>query len=345
MNRFKVLFLGVCLAAPAFAADYLPLRSGNTWTYRDARFGQTLTIRVGTPSVIEGRTYYTLTGYVPKPILVRLNDANDLVALDEVNRVERVVASFTSKEGALWDAPFRECTQQGETLQDRGLHDGPTGPFSGVLELSFRVFFCADTGVESEQYAANIGMVRRVMNSFAGPVQFDLIYARIGNIVIDASPNASFSVSAEQTPGSSFVTATLRLFTNSADELGLPFPTAQEYDVELLDKNDRVLWTWSAGRVFAQAAHLRVVSGQWTAAVQIPIRDIPNAAASCCHFTVHAWLTTSGSAPRFAAAAPIELNGPNGTRLHRSPRGSSPASGSPTRSAAAQVSGAARRSR
>src|SRR5690242_15240428 len=66
----SLILLTLC-AASAIAADFLPLENGNTWTYRVASTGETLTIRVGTPFLIDDRVYYSLSGFADQRVLAR----------------------------------------------------------------------------------------------------------------------------------------------------------------------------------------------------------------------------------------------------------------------------------
>jgi hypothetical protein len=52
----------------------------------------------------------------------------------------------------------RDCG--GIKIERRTVHDGPAGPVRDVLEIRYRSYGCADTGVEGEQFAENIGTLR-----------------------------------------------------------------------------------------------------------------------------------------------------------------------------------------
>jgi hypothetical protein len=99
--------------------------------------------------------------------LVRLNENRDLVRLDEDTGNEQTLTSLRVLQGGWWNAPARGCRAEGIALDRGTVHDGPAGPIGDVRDISYRVIACADFGVESEQYAGNIGMVRRVNNTIA----------------------------------------------------------------------------------------------------------------------------------------------------------------------------------
>jgi hypothetical protein len=225
MRLWNTAAIAVFAACPAWGADYLPLQAGNTWTHREPLIGQTFTIRVGTPVMTNDRVYYSLRGYLDSPRLVRIDEQNQLVDLDEETGAEQVLTSFTPFEGGWWDAPGRQCESLGQTLEKRGTHDGPAGPIRDVLEVRYRVISCADTGAQAEEYAENLGMVRRVTNTFAGPRRFDLVSARVGKAVIDAAANGRFIVSAE--PGAQGMAISWRLETSTGEPLRLLFSSGR----------------------------------------------------------------------------------------------------------------------
>jgi hypothetical protein len=286
--------------ACACAADFFPLHQGNTWTYRSDR-GETFVVQVGAPFFVNQQVYHSLRGYTPQRLLVRINEHNDLVRFDEESYREELVTSFGRLDGGWWEAPSRGCDQQGSTLEKRGAHDGPAGPFRDVLEISFRTFNCADAGTESEQYAENIGMVRRVNSSIAGPRQFDLVHARIGNLEIDTSLRATFKVSVRDAgPASDRILAVLQLRTTAPDGIRLKFPGGQEFEAVLRDEAGNDIWRWSDGLVFTEGSHEVTIGAGWSVALTIPRPAQPGA------YELQAWLTTAS--PSFAAAVPVAIH-------------------------------------
>lgn len=291
------LAIGVCTLS---AADFFPLLPGNSWTYREAATGQKFTVRVGTPVFANNRVYVSLIGYTEPTIFVRIDDRKNLVYYNESTGADRTLTSFEPFEGGWWEAPERPCDQLGQTALQRGFHNGPGGPFKDVLQVQYRILSCADHGVVSEQYAENIGMVRRVVTTIAGPRQYDLVYARVGNTIIEANPYGRFTISVDSIQGTSNMTVTLRLQTNFPYPTILPFPTAQEYDIQLRNAAGQVIWTWSDGQFFAQMPHERSVSTEYSVSVVVP--RPPSAGLS--PITVQGWLTTTG-VPRYAATVPF----------------------------------------
>lgn len=301
MHRILLAALAVlfCLLPQITAAGFLPLQNGNVWTYRDAVSGQQFTVRVGTPYFINEKVYYTLINYATNRLLVRENDQQELVYLDQDSGSEFVLTSFAPLDLAWWQAPYRQCDQEGQAMKRRQTHDGPAGPWFDALEIRYRTYSCRDAGIESEQFVENVGMVRRVVQTIAGPRTFDLVAAQLGSLEINALPTGKFSVlvTPRSMPGQ--YTATLRINTNNGQQIALPFATSQDYDLELYDAAGRVLWRWSDGRVFTTATRtLRIISF-WEAKVdfELPAGVIPSVENP---LSLSAWVSTTPPT-RFAA--------------------------------------------
>lgn len=190
----------------------------------------------------------------------------------------------------------------GKTLgvsRGHGLFPGET------LDIRYRTFSCADTGVVSEKFVENVGMVQREVTTFAGPRKYELVRSRIGKQLLEADNLGRFTLAIAELP--EIFRATLRVEAGNGAPLRLVFPTAQEYEVVVRHPNSRGLWRWSEGRMFAQFEHVRNISGEWSAAVDIPRTVVPPDADV---LYVEAWLTTAPDTPRFAATVPIGLPQP-----------------------------------
>jgi hypothetical protein len=295
------------LISSVSAADYFPLRPGNVWTYRNARTGEQITVSVGTPVMMNEREYHSLRGYAARTVLVRQNERKELLQVDEDTGREQVLTSFVPLQGGWWDAPLRGCREMGQTFDKGAVHDGAAGPFPDVLEIYYQPIACADFGSELEQFAPNIGMVRRTTTSIAGPQTFDLIYARVGSVRIETTPHAAFSVSfAPIWPATS--TAILRLHTNASGPVRLQFPSGQEFEVVLRDETGAMVWRWSDGKVFALGEHETSITGEWAVPIQIPDSAVFRGGSRASNYVLEAWLTTAGSNPSFAAALPVTIS-------------------------------------
>ena len=163
----------ITAAAPA-AAILFPLATGNTWTYRDKSGGSAFTVTVGQALERGGNVYYQVRGYAEGDVMARVREDGDLVYLDPDGN-EAVLTPLHPEPGKWQSVPLRMCDQRAQAEERRGQHDGPAAPLGEVLEVRYQTLNCADAGVELEQYAENIGMVRRVATTIAGPRTYDLV--------------------------------------------------------------------------------------------------------------------------------------------------------------------------
>lgn len=299
MSKLLQIAFAIALSAVASAGEFLPLEMGNFWVYRESQSGQTFTMRVGTPVWLQsGRVYHALSGYAPGQLLARINEDGHLVALEEESQTERTLTAFTAPEGDWWPAPNRECPLEGNVDAKRSEYAGPAGRFNKTLGVQYRSVSCADAGPTAEQYAENIGLLRREVSTIAGPRTYELVYARIGNMIIENRDRGRFTVSVDQPAGKDIWLVTLRLDIGYVPSLPLRFLTAQEFDVAVRDAKGNVVWTWSDGKVFAQSAQQKSLGNLWSAVVEVP------RPADAEGYTVEGWLTTAPGEAKVAATAP-----------------------------------------
>lgn len=301
MIRFVLMSTLTLALALEASAGLLPLEAGNFWVLRDGQTGETLTVRVGQRVNLQsGETYHYLTGYAGEYAIARENEVGNLVAFQEEGGAERILAGFTEPANQWWTAHGRACPVEGQTLEKRLPYDGPGVRISRALEIRYRPSGCADTGVIAEQFAENIGLVRRVVNTIAGPRNFDLVYARVGSQTIETPHHGRFSVLIDTPAGENAYRVTLRVDTGHTPALRLRFPTAQEFDVALRDPAGTVLWRWSDGRLFDPVPRENLLSDSWSATVLVP-----KPAEYANGFSVEGWLTGAPGEPKFAATASL----------------------------------------
>jgi Intracellular proteinase inhibitor len=262
-----------------------------------------LRVRVGDPVAFQsGAIYHYVAGYVPGTILVRYNENGDLVQFVEELQSDRVLTAFNARPGDWWSAAGRECALQGSVGEKPRPYAGPAGRWSSVREIRYRTVNCADAGVETEVFADNIGMLRRVATTIAGPRTFDLVYAKIGGQVIENPNRGRFAVAVEDVPDQDIWRVTLRVDLGTAAALKTRFASGQMVDVWVRDAEGTVVHKWSDGRVFDQGVWEPQLGNQWSATV-----EVPRPAGSTSGYTIEGWLTTLGNQPRFAATVPAPV--------------------------------------
>ena len=300
--RMRIPAVLLMIGSTVYAADYFPLAIGNRWTYRDSVTGASFIVEAGATLVVNDHVYNTLTGFTPAQLLVRINEFGNLVYWDSQVEMDLLLSSFEIVPGASFIARQRECPEEEGQVQEKPVvHDGPAGPWT-ALEIRYVTFACADVGDQLEQYVDNIGMVRRVVETFAGPRTYDLVYARVGSQVIAAGEKGGASLTATVGRDAATWEATLHIEQPDGRVLKLSFPSSQEYDFRLRDSHGAILWTWSADRVFSQVVHERDVNG-FTATVTVPFPAATSQGEPV--LTLEAWLTSAENGPQFAAATSV----------------------------------------
>jgi hypothetical protein len=289
----------VCMGM-AGAAEFFPIAPGNMWVYRAGERAP-LTVEVGRiPLSLNGRVYHQLSGYAVKPLWVR-SEATAIYYLDQATGAEALLVNFEPSETEWFAAPGRECRQEGRALPKRAASSVPAGSYESALVVAYRVFDCADAGVLEEQFVANVGMVRRTVETVAGPATYELVSARAGSVAALPSPNTYFSVALRQTAPNR-MTADLRLSVAGGQPVELTFPSSQEYEVVLRDAAGKELWRWSDGRAFLTVIVQKPVF-DLAASVEVPLDSLAPGA-----YSIDAWLPSTPGPPRFAASAPFRIS-------------------------------------
>jgi hypothetical protein len=309
--------LWLLAASSLFAGSLLPLQPGNTWLYRATDGAGTLEIRVGAPLFVNGKVYHRLIGYVDQALWVRQSESGSLFYYDEERERESILTSFEPFEMGWFHAPFRGCEQDGMVREKRSSYSGPAGHFDSVLHIQYRAFNCADTGTFEEHYLENLGMLRRVIHTIAGPRTFELVYARLGKMTLEAERRGAFSVTVEEvTTASRAIPVTLRLALPLQPPLRLKFPSSQDFDLVLRDKDGRVLYRWSDGQFFTPVVREAELSGVRTWNVVIPVEAIGHVLREG-EYVIEAWLTAGESQREFAASAPLDVSAESAATLRR----------------------------
>lgn len=309
MKRLFLLPL-MALAAWGQTGSYLPLDTGNHWVYRaTGRINAPLTVDVGEKQVVDGREYYQITGLVPnlsgETVIVRYNEDGKLVR--HRNGEDLLLADFGAAEGSSYTSyMLTECPAQA-TIQSRSAHyDAPSGSFDSGIDIRYGQSNCRDAGLEQEIFLPNIGMVRRVNQTFAGPVTYDLAYARVGGVEI-APPQVSFRLNLDQavyrlTDTFAPVTMQVRidLRNSTATPLPLVFPSGQDFDLLIRDHDGKGVYRWSADKIFVAMVREIAFRGEKNWFVEVPLSGLQLAPG---RYAVEATLATADEATHFLAAA------------------------------------------
>ncbi len=290
-------------------ADYFPLTVGNHWIYqqRGAGAGEPVSVEVIGAAEYDGKTYYTLAGFIiGAPIQVRQTETGDLVQYDPGSRSEKLWYAFRS---GTWK-PERLCAGEATIARRDAKAPLPGGSQAQGLTIQYTPGICADAGPTEETFAPGVGLVRRIETTFAGPREWDLIYASLNGVLL-AGPDLSFTLAidrpvypADPVP---VMQARLTIRNTSSLPLSLPFNSGQQYDLAIRDATGRQVFLWSEGRGFVQVlTRLDLNPGEKTFVIEVKLADHTGKTFPEGRYAVEGWLTTSGG-KQYSATLPFEI--------------------------------------
>lgn len=248
----SVILTLLAAASMLSAADFFPLSPGNSWTLRSDR-GATLEIKVNqTLLQSNDQTYYRLTNYRSEGTWLRLDEAGELHWLDLGAETTELLTRFDASRGT-YTTRLGACNQSAKVSEKR-VPWGAPGQQLPALHIEYQGG-CPDNAISEELYLENIGLVRRTVTTFAGPVTYDLKQARVGNMLYQMGTGVTFDVSVpsrriQSEAGEAVTSVTLRLATHSSDPVRLLYASSQQYDFRLLTPTGDLVWQWSRGRAF-----------------------------------------------------------------------------------------------
>ncbi len=306
----KPIAIAMLLAASAAqAANFFPLSPGNRWTYQNAS-GEILEINVGWNPLVtaRGSVYYKVTGYATQPLYLRRSDDGVIYWLNQEQDREEILTDFRPLSGAFYRTAISAPCDQDAQAQERPVEfDGAGGVFPDARQIRYRILDCADTGIESEIYLDNIGLTRRVVETIAGPREYNLVSAKVGPLTLSQTPGVDFRVSLpsavferERRDEPVTIEATLRLAVDRLEPLHLRYTTSQRYDLAMKNERGETVYLWSSAAVFLPAVEEEdVLNRQYTVPLSL---DLPDGM-----YQVEAWLTTDAPDRQFAAVAPLRV--------------------------------------
>ena len=303
---YRVLLLAGLAAG--LRADFLPLQPGNQWVYRSSGriCCDTMTLEVARTETFDGHVYSLVKGFRSGDAWLRVTENDDLVEWDPTQKAEKTWVKFRAAERQPYETAMDTCTASASVASRAANLDGPLGKFDWALAIDYKPK-CADAGLEQEYYLPDVGLVRRVEQSIAGPVTWDLVYARVGGFSVFSAPEVAFGLSLDRAvyaPGAN-LTARITLRNSQSEPLRMVFSSGQTYDLVIRDGKGQEVWKWSTGRVFTMA--LRTVDfdrGETNWPVVAPLTGLPAG-----EYIAEAWLVMVGQ-KTWAASAPFRIAAP-----------------------------------
>ncbi|MEK6883683.1 MAG: BsuPI-related putative proteinase inhibitor, partial [Nanoarchaeota archaeon] len=153
-------------------ADYFPMQVGNKWNY-NLKWDLDVDWEIEITGIenIADTPYFTFDNYSFVHSRYELNkfrrDENGNI-LTRQNGIENVLYKFPAPEDSTWN--FRDWLARKERT-DNILYNGvtvPAGTFENLITISF-TRDAPDASYIAEQFAPNVGLVRRISDSIAGP--------------------------------------------------------------------------------------------------------------------------------------------------------------------------------
>ena len=288
----KTFTLSLLLTTAVYAqVEYLPLQTGNQWSYRGAA-GQ-FTVSVEKAATFDGRDYFLVRGFPSTPAVYLRNDGEGRIRMwDDAAKAEKVWLDFTADEAATGVDP---CNTLSHVVSRDAKYTGPVGEFVNALRVRYTIGGCADTGVDSDVFLPYVGLVQRTVQTIAGPRAYDLVYARLGEIAVVTEPEVSFGMAVDRA-----VTAVRLTLRNKTDvSLAVDFASDQTYDVAVRDEAGNDVWRWSDGMFFTDALRTEQISGERLWVVKLP-------ALKAGRYSVEGWLKTIGG-KRFASTVGVDV--------------------------------------
>lgn len=304
---FVLLLAGTALFGQG-TKDIVPLQVGNQWVYQAAGLaaGEPLSARIERAAQFGGRTYYLLSGMQGNH-WIRMDSEGAMYRYDESTGAERIVIA---PDGVV--TPFNnECNQIGRVTDTNAEYRGPIGTYrGGLVEVRYGPGNCADAGIERELYLPFVGLVQRTVTTFAGPVSYDLVYARVGGVTVLSAPETSFTVALDSDSYEvrSRPRVRMALRHTGAQPLKVEFPSGQEFDLVIWNQRGERVYVWSADKLFPQVVHSIEVQGErnWTALASL--ENLPPGT-----YTMEAFLANAGPG-RYAGMVTFRVTGPEPAR-------------------------------
>jgi hypothetical protein len=296
---FAILSAGSLLSA----ADFFPLTPGNTWTLRSAS-GARHEVRVGfTLRAKDDQAFYHLTGYRSEGSWLRRDARGQLLWLEPETEVPELLTSFEpSKDG--YNTHLGACAQTARVQEER-VEWGAPGRQLPALKIQYEGG-CPDNAITEELYLENIGLVRRVVSTFAGPVTFYLQEARVGNLIYLHQAGVFFDMSLpsgtlKSDNGEVLTKITLRLSARDSEPIRLLYSSGQQYEFKLFNRSGDLVWKWSQDRVFIPAVSEDfVLDRTWE-------RNVLMEGVAPGEYTLEGSLTNSGP-NRFATSMTLRID-------------------------------------
>lgn len=311
-----ILLLGMSVA-PLVAADasYFPLQVGNQWIYQTtSRWfnGPANVVSIPGKMTFGGTSYFVVEGLGPQTTYLRSDDAGKLFVYDESTGGEAQYADFSTSAGGSYRTAVDPCNSTANVRSREAKVRTPVGEFEGAFHVEYPAANCADAGLGADYFVPNIGLVKREGITIAGPTSTELVYARVGGVVMVTAPELSFSLAIDRAVydinGVPMLNARLTLRNSHPRPVELTFPSGQRFDLVVRNSAGVTVATWSANKTFiAMVSTEKIGPGErnWTG--QLPLQDGNNQRLPAGKYTIEGFLSVQGDQSPYSAKVGFEI--------------------------------------
>ncbi len=271
------------------SGGFFPLEVGNEWVYSNGDdIFKVQVLREAEEA--NGRKYFEVSGYFPEDsakVRKLRRGGNDTVVEYNPNGEDFLWYRFGTYDSVVtFESNGEIPCITGSTIISGGIREAiatPAGVFADTLRISFHSR-CADGGLLSENYATGVGLVQRVVETFAGPRTYRLASAQVGPRVM---PAASFGVQVSMDSPlydnnlmpsliyNPWPTARLMLVVRNTSEtpVNFTFRTSQRFDFVVRDARGEEVLRWSDRRLFLDVVEREtLVNGSWHFPVDLTLK-------------------------------------------------------------------------
>ncbi len=255
--------------------EYFPLKEGNIWIYSLDMFSNKEYLVV--EAVKEDSKIFLKNYFFSKEKLEFERQGNYVY----INTEKGKFLIYKFEEDGIWHIP------EFISLDPICLNDSYLGvvekgfAFSspiGVFTNCIRILWdspCYDAGILEEVFAPDVGLIRRVEDSYIGPLSYELIYAYVNGVIYgELSFSFEGGVFPEFIKGENIINFEFK--NNTSKEIVLTFPTSQTYDFILQNQNGDILYKWSEGKSFLEVLTAKTIPpfGKWEEIIKVSFPEV-----------------------------------------------------------------------
>jgi hypothetical protein len=289
-------------------AAYFPLRVGNEWIYSNG----SNSFRVQVLREIEeanGMKYFEVSGYYSASVhKLRYGTVGEILEYNPNGQDFLWYRFDPFKTSWRFESDGNITCVTGCIVNRNDVPETvatPAGLFDNTLQLAFQPI-CADAGTAAENFARGVGLVQREVETFAGPLMYKLVYARVDAMEL---PTASHGVQVSMDrpiyynnlmpPVSKpWPTAQVMLTLKNTTEIPISFtfPTSQRFDFVVRDALGAEVFRWSDKRMFSQVVGQEtLIHDAWRFAAEIKLQSRDNKILPAGSYTLTGYLTSQGA--------------------------------------------------